>query len=140
MVLRPAPGGLSTGAQMGAGAPTLDVDRDHSYSLPEHLLVQSRAQGFLPAAGYGTAQWLGSGGTRHFIPGHERQDATVRENHAEGSGGRYGGRVRGRRLGDQSGPVLRHAEATRAARPMQDSTLLEPLLLKCRRCDQSIAG
>ena len=113
--------------QMGAGAPARYPGSDHPRGLPERLSLHQRAQGIFPAAGYGTAHGIGSGGTGYLIPGHERQDGTVRENRDEGSGGRHGGRVRGRRLGDKPGPVLRHAEATRAAQPLPDAPLLATL-------------
>src|SRR5580704_5811172 len=128
MALRQLAGNLRPCPEVGSEAAASDADRDHCGGVFEHLPVQSRAQGLLPAAGYGTAQWLGSGGTRHLVPGHERQDGTVRENRAEGPGSRYSGWVRGWGLGDESGPVLRHAEAAGEARPMQDPPLLEPLL------------
>src|ERR1700734_1244227 len=124
---------LPARVEVGSGLPVRHTRSDHFGGGPERVPLLHRAQGLFSATGHGTPSGFGTGGARYFLPGHARQDGTLRRNRHEGSGREYDRGVRGREHGFQSGPVLYHAEAAGGTGPVPAASFLATLPQRYRR-------
>jgi multidrug efflux pump len=115
---------LSPCAGVGSEISAGHTRRDCPGGLPERVPLHHRAQGLLPAAGYGAHHGLGASRAGYFVSSDARQDGTLRQNRDDRSGREYDRGIRGREYGFESGPLLHHAETAGGTREVPEPSLL----------------